>query len=86
MACDDHYQYFYKGIKLDPYRIAKVYKISDGAQFQSLKKILRAGESIKDLKQDIDETIKALQRWKEMVLEDEDQQETIIQKRRSIDQ
>ena len=91
MAFNQHYQYFYKGIKLDPYRIIEVYKITHPAHQQAVKKILRAGASIKDLNQDINETIEALQRWKEMileemVLEDEAKPETIIHKRRSIDQ
>ena len=71
MAFNEHYQYFYKGIKLDPYRIIEVYKITHPAHQQAVKKILRAGASIKDLKQDIDETIEALNRWKQMILEDE---------------
>ena len=71
MAFNNHYQYFYKGLLLDPYRVIEVYKITHPGHQQAVKKILRAGASIKDLEQDIDETIEALQRWKEMVLEDE---------------
>jgi hypothetical protein len=71
MAFNDHYQYFYKGIKLDPYRVIEVWEITHPAHQQALKKIARCGKSIKDLKQDIDETIEALERWKEMLLEDE---------------
>mgnify|MGYP007089707624 FL=1 len=36
-----------------------------------MKKIIRAGKSIKPIKQDIDEAIAALQRWKEMIIENE---------------
>jgi hypothetical protein len=68
---NSHYQYSYKGIKLDPYRIMHIYNITHPAQQQALKKVLRAGASIKNLKQDIDETIEALERWKAMILEDE---------------
>lgn len=65
-----HYKYSYKGIKMDPYRIFKVYKISDPAQQHAIKKLLRAGQSIKSLVQDIDEVIITLNRWKEMIEED----------------
>ena len=68
---DKHYQFTYKGIKLDPYRILKVYGISDPAQQHAIKKLLRAGESVKPLKEDIKEVILSLTRWLEM-LEDED--------------
>ena len=66
-----HYKYSYKGIKLDPYRILKIYKITCPAQQHAIKKLLRAGNSVKDLKQDIQEVIDTLQRKLEMLEEDE---------------
>lgn len=66
-----HYKFSYKGLKIDPYRIFKIYKISDPAQQHAIKKLLRAGQSIKSLEQDIDEVILTLNRWKEMIKEDE---------------
>lgn len=68
---DKHYQFTYKGIKLDPYRILKVYGISDPAQQHAIKKLLRAGESVKSFKEDIKEVIVSLTRWLEMLEEDE---------------
>lgn len=69
---DKHYQFTYKGIKLDPYRILKVYGISDPAQQHAIKKLLRAGESVKPLKEDIKEVILSLTRWLEMMEEEEE--------------
>ena len=69
-ATPPHYNYFYKGIKLDPYRILKIYDITNPAQSHAIKKLLRAGEAHKDLKADINETIDTLIRWKEMIEED----------------
>lgn len=65
-----HYKYSYKGIKLDPYRILQVYGINCPAQQHAIKKLLRAGNSVKDLEQDIQEVIDALQRKLEMLKED----------------
>lgn len=65
-----HYRYTYKGVKLDPYRIFTVYQITHPAQQHAIKKLLRAGQSVKPLEQDIDEVILTLQRWKEMITED----------------
>lgn len=65
-----HYRYSYKGIKIDPYRIFRLYKITDPAQQHAIKKLLRAGQSVKPLEQDIDEVIMTLERWKEMNQED----------------
>ena len=72
---DKHYQFTYKGIKLDPYRILKVYGISDPAQQHAIKKLLRAGESVKPLKEDIKEVIVSLTRWLEILEEDSDCEE-----------
>lgn len=68
----NHYNYSYKGINLDPYRILSVYGITCPAQQHAIKKLLRAGNSVKELKQDIQEVIDALQRKLEMLKEDEE--------------
>lgn len=65
-----HYKFKYRGVKIDPYRIFKVYGISDPAQQHAIKKLLRAGKSVKELTEDIDEVIATLSRWKEMIEED----------------
>lgn len=65
-----HYRFSYKGVKLDPYRIFTVYEINHPAQQHAIKKLLRAGKSVKQLEQDIDEVIVTLNRWKEMMQED----------------
>jgi hypothetical protein len=66
-----HYRYQYKGINLDPFRIAQVYNINNMAQFTALKKILCTGKrGYKDLIVDIDDIICAMNRWKQMIHED----------------
>lgn len=65
-----HYKFSFKGVKLDPYRIFQVYQITHPAQQHGIKKLLRAGNSVKSLEQDIDEVIVTLQRWKEMIAEE----------------
>ena len=67
---DKHYDYSYRGGKLDPYRILQIYGITNPAQQHAIKKLLRAGRSLKPLTQDIDEVMLTLQRWREMILED----------------
>jgi hypothetical protein len=70
MASRNHYSFDYKGIRIDPYRIFRIYQITDPAQQHAIKKLLRAGRSVKSLEQDIDETIATLTRWKQMIAED----------------
>jgi hypothetical protein len=72
-AIGAHYKFSYQGVLLDPYRILKVYGINEPAQQHAIKKLLRAGTSIKDLKQDISEVIVSLQRWLDMLREDEEE-------------
>lgn len=67
-----HYNYEYKGIKLDPYRILFVYDICNPAQQHAIKKLLRAGESDKGYKQDIEEARDSLNRLLEMIEEDDE--------------
>ncbi len=63
----EHYNFVYQGILLDPYRILDVYGIKHPAQQHAIKKLLRAGNSSKDLNQDIQEAILTLKRWLEMI-------------------
>lgn len=73
MKCDSgsHYRKYYKGIQLDPYRIADVYGMTDHALFSALKKILAAGQrGNKDSQRDITEARDALNRKLEMITED----------------
>ena len=65
-----HYRFSFAGVKLDPYRIIQTYGISHPAHQHAIKKLLRAGASVKPLVQDIDEVILSLQRWKEMLVEE----------------
>lgn len=67
-----HYRFSFRGVKLDPYRIFTVYRITHPAQQHAIKKLLRAGNSVKSLEQDIDEVIVTLNRRKEMIHEDRD--------------
>ena len=65
-----HYDFTYKGIKIDPYRLFDIYGIIHPAQQHAIKKLLRAGRSVKTLEQDIMEVIESLHRWLEMEQED----------------
>ena len=68
-----HYRYSYKGIKLDPYRIADIYGLNDNALFSAFKKILAAGKrGNKTFKQDVIEARDALNRKIEMLEEDDE--------------
>lgn len=64
------YRFRFMNIWLDVYRIAEIVGIRNHAQFHAFKKIIRAGQSVKSIDQDIDEAIAALIRWKEMLNED----------------
>lgn len=65
-----HYRYQYKGIKLDPYRVAKVYAINGGPQEHILKKILRGTTKGHTEQEVINEIQACLDRWQEMIKED----------------
>jgi hypothetical protein len=80
-----HYRYEYKVnltpediargfviVKLDPFRIAEIYRMTDFAMKTVLKKCLCAGgRGYKDLRQDLKDIIGAAQRRLEMITEDE---------------
>ena len=66
-----HYRKEYKGVKLDPARICKIYDVRNVVQSSIVKKTLCAGKrGHKDLLSDIDDIICGAQRWREMVVED----------------
>lgn len=64
------YQWSYQGVEFDFYRLCEILGIEHHAQAHALKKVIRAGRSVKSLEQDIDEAVACLVRWKEMILED----------------
>jgi len=67
-----HYRKEYKGVKLDPFRIAKIYGI-DGVQLTILKKVLATGNrGYKDNTQDYKDIINACSRALEMIEEDKE--------------
>jgi len=68
-----HYNKTFRGAKLDPYRIDRVYGNLEAPLFQAVKKLLRAGEKPGESKRKaVIGAIDALQRWLEM--EDEDRE------------
>ena len=64
-----YYDHNFNGNKIDVYRVLKIFNITEPAQQHAIKKLLRAGESVKDLDTDIHESIECLERWKEMIKE-----------------
>lgn len=60
----------FKGIKLDPYRVLKVYGITDPAIQHAVKKLLRLGRTHKGEEKDVQEAIQSLRRWQEMRMEE----------------
>jgi hypothetical protein len=67
-----HYRYSYKGINLDPFRIARIYEVDSFAMMTVLKKCLCAGErGHKDYKEDLLDIINACERELEMINEDD---------------
>ncbi len=70
MYTPKHYDFNFNGIKIDPYRILLTYNITRPAQQHAIKKLLRAGQSHKDYRQDINEVIAALNRELEMLDEE----------------
>jgi len=64
------YQWTFKGVTFDFYRLCEILGIESHPQAHALKKVIRAGLSIKPIEQDIDEAIDCLMRWKEIIRED----------------
>lgn len=63
------------GVKIDPYRILKLYDIKHPAIQHAIKKLLRFGRDHKNVEQDVNEVIEALQRFLEMEKEDNQKKE-----------
>lgn len=56
---------------IDLYAIAEAFGVKSNPQFHAFKKTIMAGQrGDKGVRQDIDEAIQALQRWKEMVTQE----------------
>lgn len=69
----EHYRFTYRGIKLDPARIATIYNFKYPIQIGILKKVLCAGNrGKKGLVEDIEDVICGCKRWIEMLKEDEE--------------
>lgn len=51
------YQWSYKGVSFDFYRLCEILGIEHHAQAHALKKVIRAGRSVKSLETDIDEAL-----------------------------
>jgi len=67
-----HYRHEYKGLKLDPFRIARIYDMTGFPEQTILKKVLKLGErGAKDKRQDLLDIICAAQRALEIMDEDE---------------
>lgn len=70
----EYYNYSYKGLKLDPYRTAEIYGITDNRQFHIFKKTVRLHkENHKSLKTNLKDIISTAERWLEMLEEDENE-------------
>jgi len=68
------YRWEHKGVSFDFYRLCEILGLKSQPQIHAIKKLIRAGQSVKPIVQDIDEAIDALNRWKEMIKEDSDEQ------------
>jgi hypothetical protein len=66
----NYYQRQFNGKSIDVYDVLVLWNATHPCQQHAIKKLLRAGQSIKPLKQDIEETIGTLKRWLEMMEED----------------
>jgi len=64
------YRWSWNGVNFDFYRLCEILGIKSHPQAHALKKVIRAGQSIKPIEQEIDEAVDSLLRWKEMVIED----------------
>jgi len=73
MSRGKHYQFDFRGARLDPYRILTIYGIKHPAQQHAIKKLLRTGKSIKSTVEDVQEVIETLERWLAMIEEDKSQ-------------
>ena len=68
-----HYRFTYRGIKLDPARICKIYGVNSLLVGQAIKKLLVAGgRGNKSYEQDLKDVICAVNRELEMIKEDKE--------------
>jgi len=68
-----HYRFEYRGIKLDPARICKIYGVNSLLVGQAIKKLLVAGgRGNKSYEQDLKDVICAVNRELEMIKEDKE--------------
>ena len=66
-----HYNYYYNGVKVDLYRIFRLYGITDPALQHAIKKLFRLGRDGESTAvQDVQEAISSLRRFIEMEEED----------------
>jgi hypothetical protein len=66
-----HFPHYFKDVrdldKIDIYRVAELWEVTNHCLFHALKKTLVAGKrGAKDAEQDVAEAIASLQRWQEM--------------------
>ena len=66
-----HYRFEYQGVKLDPYRISRVYGLS-GPQEHLVKKGLRGRRKDHTNRELIADLRAIIDRWEEMLIEDGD--------------
>lgn len=71
-SVSSHYKHSFKGIKLDPYRICRVYGIGGGPREHMLKKLLRGTEKGHSEDFLIAELQSSLDRWRQMLEEERD--------------
>lgn len=62
-----YYHRQFNGKSIDVYDVLVLWNATHPCQQHAIKKLLRAGQSIKPLKQDVEETIGTLKRWLEMM-------------------
>lgn len=67
-----HYSVYFRGAKLDPYRICQLYGVGGGPREQILKKCLRGVRKGDDEMKVVDDIIIAALRWKEMLMEEKE--------------
>jgi hypothetical protein len=65
-----YYHRQFNGKSIDVYDVLVLWDATNPCQQHAIKKLLRAGQSIKPLRQDVEETIGTLNRWLEMMEED----------------
>lgn len=66
-----HYRFEYRGIKLDPYRVARVCGMEGGPREHILKKVMRGVAKGLTEKELVEEVQCCVDRWREMVSEDQ---------------